>query len=162
MKEVEQEGNYAANPDAVHTRWLVEGSESSALQHANKVCGQDVRDDAFYSKRLRESWYAGHFEQEEDAEFAVDGVAVCSELVCPTEESGCAARCLRVGEGGDEVGGVAGETGNVKDGAEDCCDEGEIGGMDERRGVVKDDGQGTKALGYCCAQDFETSLNIGP
>lgn len=133
MKEVEQQGKNATTPDTVHTRWLVEGSESSALQHANEICGQDLRHDAFHSKRLGESWYAGHFEEEEDAEFAVDGVAVCSELVRPTEESGRAARCLRVGEGGDEVGGVVGETGNVKDGAEDCCDEGEIGRMDECR-----------------------------
>ena len=133
MKEVEQEGKYTATPDAVHTRWVDERSERSALQHANEIRGQDLSYDAFHSKTLGESWDAGHFEEEEDAKFAVDGVAVCGELVCPTEKSGRAAPCLRVGEGGDKVGGVAGEAGNVEDGAEDCCDEGKIRRMDERR-----------------------------
>ena len=133
MKEVEQEGKYAATPDAVHTCWLVEWSERSALQHANEICGQDLRHDAFHSKSFGESWDARHFKEEEDTKFAIDGVAICSELVCPTEECGCAARCLRVGESRDEVGGVAGEAGNVKDGSEDGCDEGEIRRVDERR-----------------------------
>ena len=133
MKEIEEEGKYTTSPNAVHTRWLVKRSKRSALQHTNEVCGQDPRNDTFHCKSLGESWDAGHFEEEEDAEFAIDGVAVRSELVCPAKESGCAAPGLRVREGGDEVGGVAGEAGNVKGGAEDCCDEGEIGRMDERR-----------------------------
>lgn len=133
MKEIEQEGKYAATPDAVHTRWLVEWSERSALQHANEVCGQNLRHYAFHSKTFGESWDARHFKEEEDAEFAIDGVAICSELVCPTKESGCAARCLRVGESGDEVGRVVGEAGNVKDGSEDRCDEHKIRRLDERR-----------------------------
>ena len=132
MEKVEQKGKYAACPNAVHTRGLIKGSKSSALQHANKIWGQDLRHDAFHSKRLSESWNAGHFEDEEDTKFAVNGVAVGSELVCPAEECGCAASCLRVREGGNKVDGVAGEVGNVKDGSEDCSDEGEVGRIDKR------------------------------
>ena len=133
MKEIEQEGKYAATPDAIHTRRLVEWSEFSALQYANEICGQDLRHYAFHSKGFCKSWDARHFKEEEDTEFAIDRIAIRSELVCPTEESGCAARCLRVGESGDEVGGIAGEVWNVKDRSENGCDEGEIWRLDERR-----------------------------
>ena len=61
----------------------------------------------------------GEFEEEGEGEVAVDGVAVCGELVGPGEEGGGAAGGLGVGEGGDEVRGVAGEGGDVEDGAED-------------------------------------------
>ena len=133
MKEIEQQGEHTATPDTVHSHWLIEGSESSALQHANEVSGQNLRHDAFHGKRLSESRYTRHLKEEEDAKFTVDRVAVRGELVCPTEQSRCASRCLRIRKCGEEVSGVAAEAGNVKDGAEDCCYQLKIGRMDERR-----------------------------
>ena len=78
-------------------------------------------EDGFDGEGFGEGGDGGHFEEEVDGEFAVDGVAVCGELVGPGEEGGGAAGGLGVGEGGEEVRGVAGEAGDVEDGAEDGC-----------------------------------------
>lgn len=48
-------------------------------------------EDAFDCEGFSEDGDGGHFEEELDGEFAVDGVAVCSELVGPGEEGGGAA-----------------------------------------------------------------------
>lgn len=47
---------------------------------------------------------AGKFEEEEDAEFSVDGITVDGELVGPREESDCVTGGLVVGEMVDDFG----------------------------------------------------------
>ena len=80
------EGEDASSPDGVHAWGSVEGAEGAGLEESDEVCGEDVGEDAFGCEGFGEGGDGGHFEEEVDGEFAVDGVAVCGELVGPGEE----------------------------------------------------------------------------